>query len=53
MHYDNDPSMIEDEERDLNQEEQDILNAFKENDAELENIASTIVEELKKVKMNA
>ena len=40
-------------ERDLNQDEEDILKAFKENDAELEKIGKTIVEELKKVKMNA
>ena len=41
------------EERDLNQDEEDILKAFKENDAELEKIGKQIVEELKKVKMNA
>jgi len=37
----------------LNQDEEDILKAFRENDAELEKIGKTIVEELKKVKMNA
>ena len=41
------------EERDLNQDEEDILKAFRENDAQLEEIGKTIVEELKKVKMNA
>ena len=48
----NNESIIE-EERDLNKEEEDILKAFRQNDQELEEIASTIVEELKKVKMNA
>ena len=37
----------------INKEEEDILKAFRQNDQELEEIASTIVEELKKVKMNA
>lgn len=37
----------------MDQAEQDILEAFKENDRELEKIAEVIVEELKKVKMNA
>ena len=46
-------SYVEEEERDLNREEEEILKAFRENDAELETIAHTIVEELKKVKMNA
>ena len=41
------------EERDLNKEEEDILKAFRENDEQLEVVAKTIVEELKKVKMNA
>lgn len=48
----NDISAVE-EERDLNQDEEDILKAFRENDAQLEEIGKTIVEELKKVKMNA
>ena len=43
----------QEEERDLDQAEKDILEAFKENDKELEKIAEVIVEELKKVKMNA
>ena len=43
----------DEEERDLQKEEEEILKAFRENDAELEDIASVIVEELKKVKMNA
>ena len=46
-------NLIDEEERDLNKEEQDILDAFKQNDKELEDIAKVIVEELKKVKMNA
>ena len=47
----NDISAVE--ERDLNQDEEDILKAFRENDAQLEEIGKTIVEELKKVKANA
>ena len=40
------------QERDLNEEEEDILKTFKENDQELEKITKTIVDELKKVKAN-
>lgn len=44
---------IEEEERQLDQQEQDILKEFEENDKQLEVIAGRIVQALSKVKLTA